>query len=88
MEVTNLKAGKRTAGVEVSERPAEQKHALSYPGREVPSAEAVKEVKMNPSCLADGKKNSMGASADGSTKGLSNSNESAAEMGGRDRKRG
>lgn len=44
--------------------------ATSYPGRSKPAADKVKEVTYDAAALKEGKSNSMGVSADGSTKGV------------------
>lgn len=46
------------------------RHAHEYPGREVPSAEKVRDAKNNQACQDSGRTNSLGVSADGSHKGL------------------
>lgn len=46
------------------------KFAYDYPGRDVPSAEKVRDAKNNQACLESGRGNSLGTSANGSHKGL------------------
>jgi hypothetical protein len=58
----------------------DQPQAHSYPGRSRPSAEKVVEASHDAAALKEGKSNSMGVSADGSTKGEPTSMEEVGRM--------
>lgn len=63
----------------------DQAHARNYPGRKAPSAEKVRDASHDQAALNAGRSNSLGASADGSHKGLpakKGGRSSSADQGG------